>query len=474
MEDTFNRQLGTSLTTLSDYDGEISRYREERFWQTLGVDLCDQEEAIGLLKDFALNPYNRALRNLEKENAAHRQAHIKKLRQKRQERENTVRAQTESKAREVISSLNPQVEGEGDFVFFDFAHHKDYYEQVCGASSLVHLTTDVIEQEIVRQHYAAFISRHSHNQMMQWHQKFIGFDELKTQLAAQKTLNSEMVELKKQLASKKFLKSEVVTLKKQLSVALEKQNNDFTRQLALMKFLKSEVVTLKKQLSVALEKQNNDFTRQLALMKEELESLKAPKLAIPEVARGYEKIYEKFLKGVLVYRPTEGSDVGRIDLPIAALSNPLDGTFDLSNCGNTGKYLSISTGYRKGYNPDNARKVEIWFAPWFLVDKEKSQLPTDHHMREILKTWNPEQAPIGMFWTWGGWDDGSGLAYSDYLTHVGCEEFHSKNLREWRWAAVGVNNRWVDAGAPWGGRGVALDGCRTRPPSISHFIYELN
>ena len=66
MEDTFNRQLGTSLTTLSDYDGEISRYREERFWQTLGVDLCDQEEAIGLLKDFALNPYNRALRNLKR------------------------------------------------------------------------------------------------------------------------------------------------------------------------------------------------------------------------------------------------------------------------------------------------------------------------------------------------------------------------------------------------------------------------
>ena len=150
--------------------------------------------------------------------------------------------------------------------------------------------------------------------------------------------------------------------------------------------------------------------------------------AIPEVARGHEEIYEKFLKGVLVYRPSEGSDVGRIDLPIAALSNPLDGTFDLSNCGDTGEYLSISTGYRKGHNPDNKNKVEIWFAPWFLVDKEKSHLAQNHHMREILKTWDPEQAPIGIFCTWGGWNGGSQLGHCDYEISVDPAGLSSKNM----------------------------------------------
>lgn len=32
-------------------------------------------------------------------------------------------------------------------------------------------------------------------------------------------------------------------------------------------------------------------------------------------------IYQRFLKGVLIYRPQEGSDVGRIDLPIVALAD---------------------------------------------------------------------------------------------------------------------------------------------------------
>ena len=52
---------------------------------------------------------------------------------------------------------------------------------------------------------------------------------------------------------------------------------------------------------------------------------------------GHEDIYERFLKGVLVYRPTEGSDVGKIELPTAALTNPLGSSFDLSSCGDRGQ-----------------------------------------------------------------------------------------------------------------------------------------
>ncbi len=121
------------------------------------------------------------------------------------------------------------------------------------------------------------------------------------------------------------------------------------------------------------------------------------------------QIYERFLKGVLIYRPQEGSDVGMVKLPIVALGNPLEGTFDLSQCGDAGKYLSISTGYRKEKKPENEDKVEIWFAPRFLIEKELKT--TAKHFQEIYGNWN-ENAEVGMFWTW--WNDD--LKYFDYLT----------------------------------------------------------
>lgn len=151
-------------------------------------------------------------------------------------------------------------------------------------------------------------------------------------------------------------------------------------------------------------------------------------IVIPEIARGYEDIYERFLKGVLVYRPTEGSDVGKIELPIAALTNPLGSTFDLSSCGDTSKYLSIATGYRKVQTPANAGKVEIWFTPRFLVDKEMPQLAQNHHIRAISGNWDASRAPIGIFWTWGGWNAVGQMAYCDYLTVESMDEMGSENL----------------------------------------------
>ncbi|MBL8677229.1 MAG: hypothetical protein JNJ47_07430, partial [Alphaproteobacteria bacterium] len=290
MEETLNRKLATSLTTLTDYDRAISHYSDERFWETFNVDLCRQEDAIGLLKDFCINPYNKALRNLEKENEENRQAHIESLRKKRQWRVDDIRTKTELKARKVISSLIPQ-ESSDDFVFFEFAYHRDYYDQVCGANSINQITTDLTEQEIVRQQYADFISRHSHEQMMRWHQRFNEMDEL---------------------------------------------------------------------------------TRRLTLMEERLRALEHPTPRViyspigkpmPGIARGHEGVYERFLRGILVYRPQEGSDVGMIEMPIADLANPLEGIFDLSRCGDAGNYLSIATGYRKGKKAENANKVEVWLAP---------------------------------------------------------------------------------------------------------------
>ena len=113
---------------------------------------------------------------------------------------------------------------------------------------------------------------------------------------------------------------------------------------------------------------------------------------------------------MLIYRPNEGSDVGMVKLPIRELINPLEETFDLSRCGDTGKYLSIATGYRKGKRPENINKMEIWFAPRFLIEKELHT--TAAHFKPIMANWKQEQAPVGMFWTWGKWDD----MWYDYLT----------------------------------------------------------
>ena len=135
-------------------------------------------------------------------------------------------------------------------------------------------------------------------------------------------------------------------------------------------------------------------------------------LICPAIVCGHERVYQRFLKGALVYRPTPGSDAGKIELPIGALANPLKGTFDLSRCGDTGNYLSIATGYRKGKNPQNKDKVEIWIAPRFMIEKELAT--TAGHFKEIMGKWNKERAPVGLFWTWGNWE--SGEASMDYLT----------------------------------------------------------
>ena len=363
MEATLTNNIKMPLTSLSDHDKVLSRYSAKDFWQRFDETLCHQEESIGLLKEFCIIPYTKALRRVEGESEEKRQDHIKSLRRKRQDLVDDIGRRTELRAREVVSSFIPQKNKndnrEDDFVFFDFAYHKDYYDQVCGTGSIHHLATDPLEQEIVRQYYAGFIARHSHEQMMRWQQRFSGVGEL---------------------------------------------------------------------------------TKRLALMEEELKKLKSPavegkklierpiKVAIPEVARGFEDIYERFLKGVLVYRPTEGSDVGKIELPIAALTNPLGSIFDLSSCGDTGQYLSIATGYRKVQSPTNANKVEIWLTPRFLVDKEMPQLAQNHHIRAISGNWDAARAPIGIFWTWGGWNEGDQMAYCDYLTTESMDEASSENL----------------------------------------------
>lgn len=132
---------------------------------------------------------------------------------------------------------------------------------------------------------------------------------------------------------------------------------------------------------------------------------------------------ERFLKGKLIYRPTEGSDIGMIELPISALENPLEGTFDLSQCGEAGKHLSISTGYRKRVRAENENKLEIWLAPRFLIERNLNT--TAGHYKNIMGQWNENNCPVAIFFNDGDW---SKLIYYDYNVKQNFDEINELNL----------------------------------------------
>ena len=157
---------------------------------------------------------------------------------------------------------------------------------------------------------------------------------------------------------------------------------------------------------------------------------------IPEIARGYEYIYRRFIGGKLVYKPDSNSDAGKIELPISSLLNPLEGTFDLSGCGDAGNYISIATGYRQSKLPANKNKVEIWITPKFVMEKALST--TARHYGTIM-TADKWASPVGILWTYGNWSDSDGDC--DYLTNKQFDEISTKNLYE-NWEESSVLMRW--------------------------------
>lgn len=147
---------------------------------------------------------------------------------------------------------------------------------------------------------------------------------------------------------------------------------------------------------------------------------------------GCELICPEFLNGKLIYRPNGEINDGKIELKISDLWNPLKGTFNLSPCGNTDQYLSISTGYRKEKKPENANKLEIWLTPRFLVKKELDT--TAGHLQAIFPSKWQESAKVGMLWTSGAWDR---MNWYDYLTTENMDDLSKINLYEnWKKAAA--------------------------------------
>lgn len=132
-------------------------------------------------------------------------------------------------------------------------------------------------------------------------------------------------------------------------------------------------------------------------------------MVVPEIVVGHEECYLRFIKGKLIYRPNPVSNVDRIELPFVALANPLEGTFDLSQCGDAGQYLSISTGYRKQQNLASTNKIKVWIAPKFMIEKEL--LNTTQLLRPALPEWTVPSSLLGIFFTWGAWE----LTQNNYL-----------------------------------------------------------
>jgi hypothetical protein len=122
---------------------------------------------------------------------------------------------------------------------------------------------------------------------------------------------------------------------------------------------------------------------------------------VPSIAAGLEDLFEKFLNMRLVYRPNLDNDIGMVEIPFSSLTNTLTGTFNLAQCDEAGKYLSISTGYRKSKKTANTDKVEIWISPRFFVEKELGHIQYYQHM---MKQWDQEFL-AGVFFTFGDWGE---------------------------------------------------------------------
>jgi len=137
-----------------------------------------------------------------------------------------------------------------------------------------------------------------------------------------------------------------------------------------------------------------------------------------KVPAEHKDVCEKFLKLRLTYKPNKDNELGKIVFKIVDLANPLSGTFDISQCGNAWEYLSISTGFRAGYTPANANKVEVWIGPYIFLAEGFPDIIKD--IKDIEDKNGNKHNEILLLYNWGGWHhlksfDVSG-SYTDEFT----------------------------------------------------------
>jgi hypothetical protein len=162
-----------------------------------------------------------------------------------------------------------------------------------------------------------------------------------------------------------------------------------------------------------------------------------------------EATYQTFLNGKLVYRPIPGSDAGTIEFKISDFLHPFKGTFNISLCGDTAKYLTITTDPAVFFQINQKNPTcHILIAPHFLIKKyitssTKSFMP-------IMNGWDATKAPVGIFWRWCGYDD---LSWYDHGSSSSSAVISSKDLFEnwkestWCWPELllGSLEEWLRA-----------------------------
>lgn len=149
----------------------------------------------------------------------------------------------------------------------------------------------------------------------------------------------------------------------------------------------------------------------------------------------------QFLRGALRYTPNL-SELGKYtDLLVVDLEKPFSGEFNLSTCGNivrkprsfsnegylselgyVNQNFSIRTGYRKEKIKESENKVEIWFTPRFIVNRESS---IASHLASVLPEWNDAVVSIGIFWNFGDWDD---FGWYNYTIPSNIDSFSKNDL----------------------------------------------
>jgi len=168
----------------------------------------------------------------------------------------------------------------------------------------------------------------------------------------------------------------------------------------------------------------------------------------------------EFLNGKLIYTPHKESDEEMAVFNISDLWNPLGGRFNLSLCGNTAQYLCISTGYRKEKKAENDEKVEIWFTPWFLVEKELSSKAISHHYSIFSLPWR-ENDSVSVSWTGGNWEN---LEWCDYhLMSTGMDNLYINLSEKWQNSPLWPPRRHLFSMGPR----------RAYPAIVSRFAFEL-
>ncbi|MBA3813337.1 MAG: hypothetical protein H0X26_02415 [Alphaproteobacteria bacterium] len=150
-----------------------------------------------------------------------------------------------------------------------------------------------------------------------------------------------------------------------------------------------------------------------------------------------ETVFQQFLNGTLVFRPNLASDEGKISLKISDITTLFKGPLDLSKCGDVAQKLVITTDPSVFLDKDKYEdKFLILVTMRSLIEKKINS--TASPFEPIMKDWNEDIAPVGIFGRWGMWTI---LSWQDHHTTANLDDISSKNLYD-NWQATG-SDAWL-------------------------------